>query len=108
MLKKRHLVLFLTLGLSACASGEPRIIQPDANSPEIRLRVGVATQIELPESMHAQSVVTGNPSLVAAERTANVVNLIPAAAGETNLIVRGREDDGDVKVYQYRLLVQER
>jgi len=74
----------------------------------VRLTVGLATQIELPEDMRAQSVVAGNPAMLTAEQSANVVNLIAKSAGETNLIIRAVDEDSKAKVYQYRVIVQER
>lgn len=94
--------------LAACSTPPPRVIQATANMPEVRLTAGMATQIEMPDNGHVQSVVTGNPALVTAERSYNVVNLIPkSGTGETNLIVRFIDDSGDLKVYQYRVAVQE-
>ncbi len=108
MFRKSAIVVAASLMLAACASGQPRIVQATADMQEIRLTPGMATQVELPDSMHVKSVVTGNPALVTAERADNIVSLVPkAGAGETNLIVRSVDDDGDAKVYQYRLIVQE-
>jgi len=107
---KKPLVFAFCFALLACASSnKPQVIQASADMPEIRLTEGMATQIEMPESGHVQSVVTGNPALVTAERSYNVVNLTPkAGTGETNLIIRFLDDSGDTKVYQYRVVVQER
>ncbi len=88
---KKLLALSACVALLACASPDkPHVIQVSGDMPEIRLTSGMATQIELPEEGHVQSVVTGNPALVTAERSYNVVNLIPkAGSGETlNLIIR--------------------
>jgi hypothetical protein len=100
---------FLTVcaALVACSTPQPHVIQASADAPEVRLTEGMATQIEMPDNGHVQSVVTGNPALVTAERSYNVVNLIPKATGETNVIVRFLSDSGDVKVYQYRVTIQE-
>ncbi|MDD5587474.1 MAG: hypothetical protein PHY92_11085 [Alphaproteobacteria bacterium] len=109
MLRKTASILIALLALAACSSGTPRIIQTTSNTQEVRLTVGMATQIELPDSARVQSVVSGNPSMVTAEQTANVVNLIAkGGAGETNLIIRSADEDGHIKVYQYRVIVQER
>ncbi|MGE4351455.1 MAG: pilus assembly protein N-terminal domain-containing protein [Bdellovibrionales bacterium] len=106
MLKKSFCLFVSALVLSACASSQPRIIQPDSNVPDIQLSVGLATQIEMPDQGRVQSVVVGNPSLVSAEAAGDVVSLIAkGGTGETNLIIRARED-GDTKVYQYRVTVQ--
>jgi hypothetical protein len=108
MLKKMAILLAAGLVLAACAPDTPHVIQASSTMPEVRLTAGMATQIEMPDSGHVQSVVVGNPSLVTAERAYNVVNLIPKqATGETNMIVRFISDDGDLKVYQYRVAVQE-
>ena len=85
------------------------IEQASDDMPEVRLTEGMATQIELPSSGRVQSVATGNPALVSADRTDNVVNLVPKeGSGETNLIIRSMDEDGHVKIYQYRLIVQAR
>lgn len=107
MLKKPVLV-FALFALAACSSSQPRIIQASSNAEDIRVTSGMATQIEMPRDVRVQSVTTGNPSLVTAEAAGDVVNLIPrSGAGETNLIIRSRDDDGDTKVYQYRVIVQD-
>ncbi len=94
--------------LTACSSSTPRIIQTSSSTQEVRLTSGMATQIELPEDTRVQSVVSGNPSLVTAEQTANVVNLIAkGSSGDTNLIIRAIDEDGHIKVHQYRVTVQE-
>jgi len=108
-LKKAALVLLSCLALAACASEQPHVVQVSADMPEVRLRGGMATQIEMPAAERVQSVVTGDPALVTAEGADNVVNLIPkAGSGETNLIVRAVDEDGHSKVYQYRVVVQGR
>lgn len=109
MLKKTATVLVTCLALAACSSDTPRILQAVSDMPEVRLTPGMATQIEMPNSGHVQSIVVGNPSLVTAERADSVVNLVPKAGyGDTNLIVRSVDEDGRTKVYQYRVVVQQR
>jgi hypothetical protein len=109
MLKKSLAVLAASLALAACASSAPRIIQPTAGMPEVRLTSGMATQLEMPDSGHVQSIAVGNPALVTAEKDSDVVSLVAkAGAGETNLIIRSRDEDGKIKVYQYHIIVQER
>ncbi len=99
-------ILLACLALAACASDTPRIIQATSNMPDVRLTPGMATQVEMPAG-RVQSVVVGNPSLVTADRADNVVNLVPKeGSGETNLIIRSADNDGDIKVYQYRVIVQ--
>ncbi len=106
MLKKTAILLAVSCMLAACATSQPRIVQATKDMPEVDLTPGMATQIELPDATHVKSVVTGNPALVTAERTDNLVNLVPkAGAGTTNLIVRSVDDDGDTKLYQYRIVV---
>jgi hypothetical protein len=98
--------LALTGGLAACASDAPHVVQASANMEEVHLITGMATQIEMPNESRVQSVVVGNPNLVTADRADNVVNLVPKeGTGETNLIVRATEN-GETKVYQYRVIVQ--
>ena len=108
MLKKTILLLASCMALAACASDEPRVIQPAADMKEVRLTGGMATQLEMPAGERVQSVVTGNPSLVVADKADNIVNLVPTdKSGETNLIVRTvNHNGGDSKVYQYRVIVQ--
>jgi type IV secretory pathway VirB9-like protein len=107
MIKKTTSILLTCLALAACASDHPRVIQASSDSPQVRLTGGMATQIEMPNAEHVQSVVTGDPTLVTAEAADNVVNLIPKQGnGETNLIVRAMDDDGHSMVYQYRIIVQ--
>lgn len=108
MFKKTAILFTACLALAACASSQPRVIQASADAPEVRLTTGMATQIEMPNSNHVQSIVVGNPALLTAERADNVVNLVPKeGTGETNLIVRSTDEDGDTKVYQYRVIVQD-
>jgi hypothetical protein len=109
MFKRTATVFAALLVLAACSSSTPRIIQTPSGTQEVRLISGMATQIEMPDSQRVQSVVAGNPSLVTAEQTANVVNLVAkGGVGETNLIIRAADEDGHVKVYQYRVVVQDR
>jgi hypothetical protein len=108
MFKKHTAILFVTLALAACASSSPRIIQATPGMPDIHLTVGMATQLEMPDSGRVQSVTVGNPSLVTADQAGDVVNLVAKGTmGETNLIIRSRDDDGKIKVYQYHVYVQE-
>ncbi len=93
--------------LVSCASETPHVVQVSADAPDISLTKGMATQVEMPEGERVQSVVTGNPSIVTAEKADNVVNLVPGSnSGETNLIVRALDRDNHSKVYQYRIIVQ--
>lgn len=109
MFRKNAIAIATLFALAACSSSTPRIIQTTSSSPDVRLTVGLATQIELPEDMRVQSVVSGNPAMVTADQSANVVNLVATGGtGETNLIIRSLDDDGDAKVYQYRVIVQSR
>ncbi|MDP9128001.1 MAG: hypothetical protein M3N08_07075 [Pseudomonadota bacterium] len=109
MIRQTAALVMTCLALSACASEAPRVVQASSSSPEIRLKSGLAAQVEMPHGMHVQSVVVGNPSLLSAERADTVVNLIPKeGSGETNLIARAVDEDGEAKVYQYRLFVQDR
>lgn len=109
MSRKFVAVLAFCFSLAACASNEPRLIQADANNPDILLTSGLATQIEMPDEGRVVSVVVGNRDLVTAERDGDVVNLIAnQGEGETNLIIRMRKSGGDIKVYQYRVTVQAR
>ena len=106
---KKSATILTFLALAACASGSPRVIQASADAPEIRLTVGMATQIEMPDSGRVQSVTVGSPSLVSADQAGDVVNLVAkGGAGETNLIIRYRDDDNRIKVYQYHITVPER
>jgi hypothetical protein len=109
-MKKPAAVLLFSLALAACASDKPHVVQATAGAEDVHLTGGMATQIEMPSDQRVQSVVTGNPALVSADQGGNVVNLVPkeGASGETNLIVRTLDDEGDSKVYQYRLDVQPR
>lgn len=107
MFKKYAFILLSFLAISACASQQPKIIQATSGMPDIRVTVGMATQIEMPDSGRVVSVAVGNPSLVSAEQSTDVVSLVPKGGeGETNLIIRSRADDGEIKIYQYRVIVQ--
>ncbi len=108
MINKTAIVLLAALTLAACSADKPHVIQASSDSPSVRLTSGMATQIEMPSSEHVQSVITGNPGMVIAEAADNVVNLIPKgeSSGETNVIVRTTDEDGQSKVYQYRVTVQ--
>ena len=107
MSRKSAAALVAFLALAACSSSQPRIIQPTASSPDIVLKVGMATQIEMPDAGRVQSITVGNPTLVSAEQKEDVVNLsAKEGSGETNLIIRSRDEDGQVKVYQYHVTVQ--
>jgi type IV secretory pathway VirB9-like protein len=82
------------------------VIQATNDSPEIRLTVGMATQIEMPANGRVRSVAVGDPAMVTATNSADVVNLLASGqTGETNLIVRSADSDGKTKVYQYRIIV---
>jgi len=109
MLKKSATALIALFLLAACSSSSPRIIQATSGMPDIHLTVGMATQIEMPDSGRVQFVAVGNPALVTVEQNADVVSLMgKGGSGETNLIIRSRDDDGHIKVYQYRVIMQER
>lgn len=109
MFKTSSAVLVAFFALAACAANQPRIIQSSSGSPEITLTTGMATQIEMPDQGRVQTVAVGDPSLVTAEKDADVVSLVAkGGAGETNLIVRARAEDGEIKLYQYRIIVQAR
>ena len=107
MFKKPVVALIAFLALAACASSQPRVIQTSAASPEVVLTVGMATQVEMPDARRVQSITVGNPNLVTAEQSGDVVNLLAKGeSGQTNLIIRARDEDGHVKVYQYHVVVQ--
>lgn len=108
MSTKSSVALIAFLALTACAPDQPRVIQASGNSPDISVTVGMATQVEMPDRGRVQTIVVGNPSLVTAEKDGDVVNLMAkGGAGETNLIIRSRDDDGDIKLYQYHITVQD-
>jgi hypothetical protein len=95
------------LFLTACAASQPHVIRAAADSPDITITVGMATQIEMPDQGRVSSVVVGNKDLVIAEQQGDVVTLSAKdGAGETNLIIRSRDDGGNVKVYQYHITVR--
>ena len=108
MFRNITVVALICLSLAACvANRQPRIIQASQNSSEIVVTVGMATQIEMPNRERVLSVVTGNMDLVTVEKDGDVVNLsADGDAGETNLIVRARDQDDNIKVYQYHITVQ--
>jgi hypothetical protein len=106
MLRKTTPLLLACLALGACASEGPHVVQASTSAPEVHLTNGMATQIEVPEGSHVQSVVVGSPNLVSAERADNVVNLVPkGGTGQTNLIIRAYDEDRRSQVYQYRVIV---
>ncbi len=108
MLGKSALVLVVLL-LAACSSNAPRVIQATANMPDIQVTTGMATQIEMPNAAKVQSVTVGDPELLTATQTGDVVSLVAkGGSGETNLIIRARDDDGDARLYQYRVTIQNR
>jgi len=108
MTKQFLLALVVTCALTACAADKPRIIQATPETEEVRLRSGMATQIEIPDNARVQMVTVGNPNLVTADKADNVVSLMPkeGGAGETNIIVRALDTGGHANVYQYRVIVQ--
>jgi|GEM_PF-901553 len=109
MFKKTASLLLVLLAACACASSSPKIIQASTNMPDIRITVGMATQVEMPDQGRVQSVAVGDPSIVKAEQATDVVSLIATGGiGETNLIIRSRDDDNELHVYQYRIIVQGR
>lgn len=106
MFKKSILTFVSLVALAACSSSQPKIIQATTGMPDIRVTVGMATQIEMPDQGRVQSVAVGDPSLVSAEQATDVVSIVAkGGAGETNLIIRSRDEDGKIKVYQYRVIV---
>jgi putative hemolysin len=106
MLKTVAIAIAALLGLTACSTPAPRVIQTNSDIPEIRLMVGMATQIEIPADGRVKTLTVGNPALVTATNSADVVSLLAAGeAGETNLIIRSSDADGKTKVYQYRIVV---
>jgi hypothetical protein len=108
MLNRSTVAFMACLFLSACAASQPRVIQASQGSPEIVVTVGMATQIEMPEEGRVTSIIVGNPTLVTATQATDVVNLTAKGeAGETNLIIRARDDDGKTKIYQYHITVRE-
>ena len=108
MIQKPILAAFAFLALAACGTAQPRVIQASAANPDVVVTVGMATQIEMPEGGRVSSIVVGNEDLVSAEQNSDVVNLTAkGSAGETNLIIRARDDGGKTQVYQYKVIVQE-
>jgi len=107
MFKKSTAALIAVLALTACAANQPRVIQSSASNADIVLTFGMATQIEMPDAGRVQTLTVGNPALLTAEQSGDVVNLsAKEASGETNLIIRARDEDGHIKVYQYHITVQ--
>ena len=106
MFKKTALLFMTGLALAACSSVQPKVIQASSGSPNISMTVGLATQIEMPDEGRVQSIIVGNPALVTAEQAGDVVNLVGKGDGETNLIIRSRDEDNKVKVYQYHITIQ--
>jgi hypothetical protein len=76
MLKRTSLALIAFLFLAACAAGTPHVIQTTAATEEIRLTIGMATQVEMPSQGRVQSVIVGDPAIVTADKEADVVNLV--------------------------------
>jgi hypothetical protein len=94
------------LALASCASSQPRIIQSSGNNQDVHIAQGMATQIEMPDNGRVQTMTVGNPGLVDASQSGDVVTLLGKdKAGETNLIIRARDDSGDMHVYQYHVTV---
>lgn len=92
--------------LTACAGDpEPKIVQSTSTDQEIRLSVGIATQIELPKGERVLNVTVGNPDLVVANSSGDVVGLAAKGEGETNILVRVSTAAGEAKVHKYRLIV---
>ena len=107
MFKKLSVLVSACVLLAACASSQPKIIQASSGSKDVVLAIGMATQIELPDDMRVASAVVGNKNLVSVEIGGDIVTLAAnGEEGETNLILRARDDDGDVEVFQYRIIVQ--
>ena len=108
-MKRSLLAGFGILLLAGCASSQPKVIQASADAPDIRLTTGLATQIEMPEQGRVMSIAVGNPALVSAEKDGDVVSLFPKGGeGQTNLIIRARDGADKIKVYQYRVFVQDK
>jgi len=106
MLKKIFILCVAGLLLSACGSDEPGITNASSDLPQIRLMSGMATQIDAPDGRTIDSAVIGDPSLADLDVVSNVLNIFPKDhEGETNLIMRASDEDGNVKVYQYLLVV---
>lgn len=108
-MKKTLTIALVALALTACGTGKPKIIQATSGMPDVHITTGMATQIEMPDSGRVQSVIVGDPALLTADQAGDVVNLVAkGSSGETNLIIRSKDDDGDVNVYQYRVYVESR
>ncbi len=109
MAGKKLYLLAALLFLTACSSDAPRIIQASSSLPDLQVTVGMATQIEMPDAAKVQSVTVGDPELLTAAQSGDVVSLVAKGVpGETNLIIRAREDGGSIQVYQYRVTIQGR
>jgi hypothetical protein len=105
MLKKTFILCVAGILLAACGSSEPHITNASVNLPEIRLMPGMATQIDAPDQRTIDSALIGDPDLADLDVVNNVLNIFPRHEGETNLIMRASDEDGNVKVYQYLLVV---
>jgi len=106
MFKKTAALLMALTMLAACSSSNPRIVQSSSDMKDVTLTVGMATQIEMPDARMVQSAVVGNPDLVLVKKNDDVVSLIAKGdTGETNLIIRAIDDDKNVAVYQYRVVI---
>lgn len=109
MFKKSAAALLALTLLAACSSAKPHVIQATGGMDDIHITVGMATQVEMPDSARVSSVTVGDPALLQADQAGDVVNLVAkGGTGETNLIIRAHENGGDVKVYQYHIVVQPR
>jgi len=109
MIKKLSLVASACVLLAACASSKPQIIQTSSSDQEVYVTIGMATQIELPEDSRVASAVVGDKDLVSVESGGDVVTVSAnSGEGETNLILRVRDDGGDIENFQYRVIVQRR
>jgi len=94
------------LALAACSTPQPRIIQASSGNQNIHLAQGMATQVEMPDNGRVETMTVGNPALVDASQAGDVVTLLGKdKGGETNLIIRARDDSGDMQVYQYHITV---
>jgi hypothetical protein len=109
MLRTVLATLVAVLALAGCSSSSPKVIQATADLEEVRLIQGMATQIEMPAGERVQTVTIGNPRMVAAERSGDVVSLLGGeGTGETNAIIRTVDAGGRSRVYQYRVVVMAR
>jgi hypothetical protein len=109
MLKKTIILCMAALLMTACSSDQPRITNASSDLHEIRAMSGMATQIDAPAGRKIESAVIGDPSLADLDVVDNVLNIFPKDhAGDTNLIIRAADEDGEVKIYQYLLVVYKR